>query len=451
VNKKVDSQLGGQQNGLPRARARFLAQAIQLEEEGSSDTVRNAIFFSFFLLFAVIVWMTVTEVNEMSVSRGEVIPAGYVHNIQHLEGGIVSEVAIHNGDSVDKGDLLVGFAPPATRSEYGQLASRRATLVLSLARLHALEVNEAPEFGELGKEYPDLAKRQLESYWAQAANFKQELSVISAQINQKASELTRQLNQVNTQKKEVSLLKEQVVMRQKLAVKHIVSEADLLSRKSDLASAESQLKSIKDSVLVAKMALKESKERLLETRLSQKKELKLEASVVAGQLAELEGSLIGAEDKLNRLNVYAPVSGIIQGLSIASINEVVRPGDTILQVVPVDDDLVVEARISPSEVGYIHSGLKAEIKVDSYDSSRFGVIKGRVKQVSPSTYLDEKMNPYYKATIELEKSYIGSDPEQMKVIPGMTVSADIITGSKTIMAYLLKPVSRGFSEAFKEH
>ncbi len=451
MNKKLDGQLDNQQKGLPRARARFLAQAIELEEEGSSSTIRNAIFFSFFLLFAVIVWMAVTEVNEMSVSRGEVVPAGYIHNIQHLEGGIVSEVAVHNGDSVKKGDLLVGFAPPATRSEYGQLTSRRATLILSLTRLHALEADKEPDFGELGKEYPELAKKQLESYQAQAANFKHELSVIKAQVNQKNSELSRQKNQIKTQKKEVGLLKEQVTMREKLATKHIVSETDLLSTKSSLASAESQLKSIQDGVTVARMALKEAKERRLETVSSQKKDLKLEAASVAGQLSELDGSLIGAEDKLNRLNVYAPVSGIIQGLAITSINEVVKPGDTILQVVPIDDDLIVDARVSPAEIGYIHAGLGAEVKVDSYDSSRFGVIKGVVKQVSPSTYLDEKMNPYYKATIELNKSYVGLDPDKMKVIPGMTVSADIITGSKTIMAYLLKPVSRGFSGAFKEH
>lgn len=448
---KSDNKLDNQQKGLPRARARFLAQAIQLEEEGSSDTIRNAIFFSFFLLFAVIIWMAVTEVNEMSVSRGEVVPAGYVHNIQHLEGGIVSNVAIRNGDSVKKGELLVSFSPPATRAEYGQLASRRASLLLSLERLHALEAGKEPDFGALGEEYPELAIKQLESYKAQAANFKRELSVIEAQVNQKKSELTKQKNQIKAQDKEVGLLKEQVAMREKLAIKHIVSETDLLSTKSSLAAAESKLKSIKDGVLVAEMTLAEAKERRLETISSQKKDLKLEASTVAGQLAELGGSLLGAEDKLNRLNVYAPVSGIIQGLSITSINEVVKPGDTILQLVPVDDDLIVDARISPGEIGYIHAGLAAEIKVDSYDSSRFGVIKGLVKQVSPSTYLDEEMNPYYKATIELEKSYLGSNPEQMKVIPGMTVSADIITGSKTIMAYLLKPVSRGFSGAFKEH
>ncbi|RLA19631.1 MAG: hypothetical protein DRQ61_06345 [Gammaproteobacteria bacterium] len=451
MSKQSENKLQSQQKGLPRARARFLAQAIQLEEEGSSDTIRNAIFFSFFLLFAVIVWMTVTEVNEKSVSRGEVVPAGYVHNIQHLEGGIVSKIAVHNGDSVHKGDLLVGFSPPATQSEYGQLASRRATLLLSLKRLNALELQKKPDFGMLGEEYPDLAKKQLESYQAQSENFKGELAVVNAQINQKKSELARQQNQIKTQKIEVELLSKQVEMRRKLAIKHIVSETDLLSKKSDLASAESKLKSIIDGVLVATMAVKEAKERRLEMISGQKKDLKLEAADVAAKLAELDGSFVNAKDKVRRLNVYAPVSGIIQGLSIASINEIVKPGETILQIVPVDDDLIVEAKIRPNEVGYIQVGQKAEIKVDSYDSSRFGAIIGVVKRVSPSTYLDEKMNPYYRVRIELDKSYVGNNPNQMKVIPGMTITADIITGSKTIMAYLLKPVSRGFSGAFKEH
>jgi len=440
-----------QPQGVPRARARFLAQAIQLEENGLSGTIRNAIYFSFFLLLASIIWMSVTEVNEMSVSRGEVVPAGYIYNIQHLEGGVVSEVAVHNGDSVQKGDLLVRFSLPATRSEYGQLSSRRANLKLSLARLRAIETGSLPDFGDLGSEYPVLSQKQMESYQAQVANFKNEQAVIDSQIKQKKSELGRQRNQINAQKKEVVLLEKQVGMRQKLVTKFIVSESELLAKKSDLAGAESRLKSIMDGAITAKIALKEAREKKLEMQSAQQRDLKLEASDVTAQLAELKESLVREEDKLQRLSVRAQVSGIVQALAITGINEVVKPGATILQVVPVDDDLIVEARVLPTEIGYIQAGQKADVKIDSYDASRFGSINGVVKQLSPSTYLDEKGNPYYRVRIELDKSYVGSNPGQMKVIPGMTVSVNIITGSKTIMAYLIKPVSRGFNSAFKEH
>ena len=451
MSKQLDSTEKKKQEGLPRARARFLAQAIQLEEEGVSGTIRKAVFFSFFLLLVSITWMSVTEVNEMSVSRGEVVPAGYIYNIQHLEGGVVSEVAVHNGDSVQKGDLLVQFSVPATQSEYGRLASRQASLRLSLIRLQAIETGQYPDFETLGEKHPNLSKKQMESYHAQVANFKNEQAVIDAQISQKSSELDRQKNQIITQKKELDLLKKQVKMRQQLVDKFIVSESELLAKKSDLASAESRLKSTQDGVLTAKMALKETQKKKLEIKSAQIKDLKLEASDVAAQLAELDDDLISEGDKLNRLSVRAPISGIIQGLSITGINEVVKSGATILQIVPVNDDLIVEARVLPNEIGYIQPGLKADVKIDSYDSSRFGSISGVVKQLSPSTYLDEKGNPYYRVKIVLDKSYVGSNPRQMKVIPGMTVTVDIITGSKTIMAYLIKPVSRGFSSAFKEH
>ncbi len=451
MNQKTENDPGDRQMGLPRARARFLAQAIELEEEGVSGAVRGAVFFSFFLLIAVITWMTVTAVNEMSVSRGEVVPAGYIHNIQHLEGGIVNEIAVHDGDFVKKGDLLVGFAPPATQSEYDQLAIRRATLLLDLERMQAIESGKAPDFGDLGKKYPELARKQLESYRAQRSSFENEMAVVSAQINQKSSELLRQKNQIEVIEKEIDLLNKQVRMRQELADKRIVSQTDLLAMQSNLASAESGLKSVKDGVVVASMALEEAKKRRAEVASGHKRDLKVEATVVASRLAEMNESLVKAKDKVSRLKIAASVSGIIQGLAVTGINEVVKPGATILQIVPVDDDLIVEARVLPNEIGHIQAGQKAEIKVDSYDSARFGLVKGIVKQLSPSTYLDEKMNPYYRAKIELEKSYVGSNPDQMKIIPGMTVQVNIITGSKTIMEYLLKPVTRGFDGAFKEH
>ncbi len=451
MNKQLKGKEKKQAKNLPRARARFLAQAIQLEEDELSNTIRYAIFFSFFLLFISVIWMSFTEVNEMSVSRGEVVPAGYIYNIQHLEGGVVSGVSVHDGDSVQKGDLLVRFSLPAIQSEYGRLASRQANLKLSLARLHAIEMKREPEFGLLGDKYPELSKKQMESYHAQIANFTNEQAVIDSQISQKKSELARQKNQIKAQEKELELLAQQVQMRRQLVDKFIVSQSELLAKKSDYAAAESRYKSTKDGVVTARLALKETQKKKLEAQSLQIKNLKLEASDVVARLAELDDDLISEGDKLERLSVRAPISGIVQGLSITGINEIVKAGATILQVVPVNDDLIVEARVLPDEIGYIQKNQTAEVKIDSYDSSRFGSITGVVKQLSPSTYLDEKANPYYRVKIELDQSYVGTNPGQMKVIPGMTVTVNIITGSKTIMEYLIKPVSRGFSSAFKEH
>ncbi len=438
------------QSALPRARARFLAQAIELEEEGVPGIVQASIYFIGMLFLSFIVWMALTQVNEVTVSRGEVIPAGYIHDIQHLEGGIVKDIWVRDGDQVNKGDLLISFSPPASTSEYEQLDTRRAALELELEQLLAAKNSREPDFGRLLTSHPDLTMKFMAGYKAGQASLESELNVSQARIKQRGSELRREINQVNALKKEVQLLQKQVDMRRELAVRSVVSKTDLLANESRLAEAESRLNSTKDNVVVARMALEEAKRRHQEIKASYLKSIENKISETAGRLAEVNKSLIKAKDQVNRLNLYAPVSGIVQGIAITTINAVVKPGATILKIVPVKGDLIVEARVSPEEIGYIHPEQPAEITIDSYDSAKFGAVKGKVLQISPSTYLDEKMNPYFRAKISMQQSFLGLNPQQFKIIPGMTVRVNIITGSKSILDYLLKPISRGFNNAFKE-
>lgn len=434
----------------PRARARFLAQAIQLEEEGVSDIIKISIYFSMLLFLAIVIWAGFTSVNEVTIAKGEVVPNEYIYDIQHLEGGIVSKIAVRNGDKVQPGDLLIRFALPVSQADYEQLQIKKATLVLNLQRLVAIEKGRKPNFGSIGTQFPDLSAKEMASYYAQIASTETELNVLQTQISQRKSELVRQKNQVQALKKEIRLLQKQVDMREKLAVKHIVSQTDLLASKSQLASLESQLKSTQDGISVAKMALQEANNHRREIIASHRKEAEFEAVDVAGQLAEVEKSLIKAKDRVKRLDLYAPIAGIIKGITVTSINAVVKPGEVIMQIVPVNDELIVEARVLPEEIGFIHVGQPAEVKVNSYDASKYGHVDGKIEQISASTYLDEKMNPYYRARIELAKDYVGDDPQKMKIIPGMTVRINIITGAKSILDYLLKPISRGFRNAFQE-
>jgi len=151
-----------------------------------------------------------------------------------------------------------------------------------------------------------------------------------------------------------------------------------------------------------------------------------------------------------RLDVRAPVTGIVQGLTINTVNAVVKPGQPIMQIVPVDDELVAETRVSPKDIGYVSVGQNVDVKVDSFVATSFGGIEGRVLSLSPSTYLDERKQPYYLARIRLARAFVGDDPTRFNIIPGMTIQADIKTGSKTLLDYLIRPISRGFNRAFRE-
>jgi adhesin transport system membrane fusion protein len=449
---KEDSIVFAQEStaGLPRARARYLSQAIRLEEVSPSRTISLAILVSIFLIVSLVGWGALTRVSEVAIAEGEVVPAGLIVNVQHLEGGIVRQLHVRNGDRVTKGKTLVTFDPSSSQSELQQMLTRKTSLQLQGERLQALVEKRDPDFSRLQSEHPDLAAKQRTIYLAQVNSLQSELAVIESQTSQRKSELRRQQGQVDALRKELAIYKEQVSIREKLSKKGTVSRTELLTARSRLAEAESELRKTIDGIAVAQTELEESEQRKLEVFSRHNREIELEAGSVASELAEVEGTLIRLRDRVNRLEVNAPVDGIIQGLAISNNNAVVAPGEVIMQVVPVKDELIIEARILPQDIGHVHIDQPADVKFTSYDSSRFGSLQGRVQRISASTYLDQKQNPYYRAEVILDRDYLGEDPTRFKVLPGMTVTAEIQTGDKTILDYLMRPVSRGLDNAFRE-
>ena len=286
----VFSARGG--TGLPRARARFLGQAIQLEEQGPSRVIRTAIYFTVLLLIAAVLWAWSTKVNEMAVAQGEVIPAGHIHDIQHLEGGIVSEIRVRNGDQVEQSDLLLRFAPSAMQSELEQTMIRKAALEMEAERLSSIVERRPPNFGDLSAQYPHLAEKQKTIYLAQMASHGSELKVADAQIRQRKTELNRQQNQAESVENEIALLEEQVKIRTQLAAKKLVAKTELISTQSRLAETQSERRKIYDSIIVAQSALEESGQRRLEIETRFNKDIELEAGKVAAKLAEVEQSLV---------------------------------------------------------------------------------------------------------------------------------------------------------------
>jgi HlyD family type I secretion membrane fusion protein len=235
-----------------------------------------------------------------------------------------------------------------------------------------------------------------------------------------------------------------------LSISGVVARDELLEIKIKLSENVREYQKFRDDYKIATATLSEARQQRINTKLQFIKDLQLESGQVVNEIAEVKQSLIKLEDRADRLNVIAPISGVVQALSVNSINAVAEPGKIILRIVPMDDELIIESRILPNDVGHVHIGQSADVKVASYDSSRFGSIEGVVKQISATTYLDEKNNPYYRAEISLNKAWVGDNPERMKIIPGMTVQANIETGKKSILAYLLRPISRGFDNAFSE-
>lgn len=438
------------ENTLPRARARYLTQSITLEERGPAGIISGAIFLSLFFLFASLVWSSVTVVNETARAPGEVVPAHFSVNIQHMEGGLVKDLKVRDGDHVGKDELLLVLDDTLLRSELEQMRVRKASYSLQAERLSALLEKRKPDFGIEGEAYQHLAEKQRMIYRAQYNSHKREQQVAASRIKQKQREVSRQENLVKSLEKEAALLEEQVAMKRKLSTNQLLSRNDLLVTQSQLAEIQSDLAQARDSVLVAQSALEEARQRKLELEAGFFKDIELEAGRVSAELAEIEQTLLRLEDRVRRMKIRAPAAGIVQNLRINSDMAVINAGQIIMQIIPTDDELVVNAKVSPADIGHVQQGNRADIRIDSYDTVRFGMLEGKVRRISATTYLDDMNQPYYRAEIVLSKDHLGPDERPLRIIPGMTVTADIRTGEKTLLNYLLRPIRRGLDASFGE-
>lgn len=434
----------------PKARARYLQQSIRLEEQAPAGIITGAVFLTIALMIAAIVWASVTEVNETARAEGEVIPAGLSISVQHPEGGLVRALRVREGDHVAAGDELLRLDDTALRSEVDQMRVREVALELQAERLAALLEDREPDFSTLGSEYSHLANKQWTIYQAQRKSHQRKLDVVDSQIDQREKELERQRNQERAAQKEVGLFREQVNLRRKLSNKKLIARTDLLSAQTHHAESQRELFRARDGVMVAIASLEEARQRRLETEAETFRDIELEAGRVAAELAEVTQQLLRLRDRMKRVSVNAPVSGVVQNLSLSAGQVVLDPGQVILQLIPIDDELVVSARISPTDIGHVREGLAADVSVDSYDTARFGRLNGQVRRLSASTYLDESRNPYYRAEIALSGKQLGTTDAPLRILPGMTVTVDIRTGTKTLMDYLLRPIRRGMDTAFGE-
>jgi len=435
---------------LPRARARFLEQSIRLEEEMPDKIVRAGIYLTAVFLGLCIVWASVTRVGERVTSLGEVVPAGLIHVIEHLEGGIVDRILIRNGDRVKKGDVLLHLVSSAPASDLAQFRTRWASLSIRFERLQALIRGRAPNFNEFAKVLPAVVENEQRIYAAQKSGHTAELAVLERRMDRQGLELTRQINRTRALEDGVKLAREQLTMQEQLLEKKLVSRANKLDAEARLAALVSNHNESSDSIRVIKADIAQTRQQLNESRSAWATRLTEESGQVEAMIAETSESVIKQQDRVSRLAIRATVSGIVEGMAINSANAVIKPGQAILKIMPTDEELIVESRVSTEDIGHVHAGQTADIKINSYDPSRFGSVKGTVQRISATTYLDERKNPYFLARIKLSADYLGNDPMRLRIVPGMTVIADIETGEKTVLDYLMKPVSRGFSNAFRE-
>jgi membrane fusion protein, adhesin transport system len=430
---------------------RHMAQFAIVEEAGISVVSRSAVIIISLVVTAFIVWAAFMRIEEVAVTFGSAVPAGSVQVVQHLEGGIVREILVEDRAMVEAGQVLVRLDPVQATAEMSQNQSRLAGLGIKAERLRAFVEGRAPDFSAFSANFPSLVADQTEILAANQQRWISQRKVFEEQILQKREEIAAARNQQRGAEEQLKLVTEEVGMRESLFKSGYSSKVDYYAVRRQRAAVESELSRLRGQEATAAKALDELGKRIGDLDNNIRQDSLGELGAVTAEISQLQQSTARLNDRVSRLEIVSPVKGFVQNLKAKTVGAVVPAGGMLMEIVPVDDELLVETRISTRDVGHLHEGQKVSVKVASYDFVRFGSVAGTLRDISATTYVDEKDNqPYYKGWVVLEQPYVGKDSQRNRILPGMTVQADIITGDKTLLQYLLKPLQASFSQAFRE-
>ena len=430
--------------------SRHLAQAVLLEESGTSALVRFTMLVASMTTLAFVLWAALTDVPEIASAEGQVIPSGQVQTVQHLEGGIVKDIVAHEGDIVEAGQTIVRLDPAQAISDLEQTRAREATLLIKAERLRAFAEERQPDYSGLPKGYDRLMADNTAIFASQAQARDTARSVIVAQADQKRSDLKLLEAQERSLREQIGPLAEEMKMREELVAKGLISRVVFLDTKRELSRVQGELARIIGQEVTAREALSEVENRLIDSRSSIQKQTMDDLGVTINELAQVQESIGRLEDRVKRLEIISPVRGIVKGLTVKNGGAVIQPGGQVCDVVPTENEMKVDAKINTKDVGHLRVGQPVKVKITTYDFARYGAVHGTLTRISASSFVDDKGAPFFKGIIELEHNYVGAAPGRFMIHPGMTVTAEIITGDKTLLQYMLKPIFTQVQQSFHE-
>lgn len=431
-------------NAGPTERSPFLEAQLQREYR---------LFFVFLCTTCVLLmgWSMVAQLDIVSMAPGEVAPSGQVKKVQHLEGGIVQEILVKEGERVVAQQPIITLQATSSDADLKEISTRLFSLRLEIARLEA-EAEDQKELifpEELLEIHPERARQEKQLFIARMGRYKNQQSAYQELVSQREQDILQVQARITNSQNSLHLIQEQITISNNLLKDNLTNRYDhleLLRKKSELDSRIQE-----DHALLArsKAALSEAKASLEGVRHTFQEEARNLLEEKRREWRELTERAEKFKDNLQRTTLRSPVQGIIKSLGVFARGEVIPPGGTVADIVPEGVQLLVEALLRPQDVGYVHVGQSAGIQLASSDAVRFGKLKGKVIHISPDTITTEKAT-YYKVRIETERDYFQHKGWRYQLLPGVQVSAAIVIGQRSVLEYLLDPFFSSLNTALSE-
>lgn len=405
------------------------------------------------LVFGSIAWMNIAKIDEITKGDGKVIPSTHLQVIQNLEGGIVKEILVSEGDRVKKGTLLIRLSDVKPVSEFEENRVKYGGLKAKMYRLNAEAktssfVVPSSEKILLAKFIPD----EESMYFSNKSQLINKIKILNEQLNQKISEYEDAKSKKDLLEQSQALIFKQEQITQTLLGRGVEAKVDFLKLQRERNEVERQVEEAKNALPRLRFAITELKDKMLQEKIDYQTKAKQELSETMAELQRLTVGSAPLQDQVSRTQITAPVNGIVKQLFINTVGGVIRPGMDIAEIVPSDAGLLIETKVKPSDIAFIHPGQKAIVKFTAYDFSIYGGMSGEVYQISSDTIVDQqKQESYYIVKVKIDQNNVQNTRlAKVDIIPGMTATVDIVTGEKTILQYLMKPIIKARDNALTE-
>tara|TARA_R100000654_G_scaffold10855_2_gene23598 strand:+ start:746 stop:2074 length:1329 start_codon:yes stop_codon:yes gene_type:complete len=396
-------------------------------------------------------WASVAEIDEVTRGQGKVVPSSKVQIIQNLEGGILADVLVSEGQMVEKGDVLLKIDDTRFSSSFRESKLTYWELLARTARLSAeSEVKPLELPDELMINQPELAAEERGLYQSRQLQLQSTIDVLKRQAEQRRQELVEKQARQQQLSRSFELSNQELKMSEPLLEAGVMSEVEILRLKRTVNDLRGEMDSNRLAIPRIRSSIDEVQQKINEAVTRFESEAARELSEVRAEMERTEESVSALKDRVTRTNVRSPMKGTIKRLMINTIGGVIQPGMDLVEIVPLEDNLLIEAQIRPADIAFLRPGQEAIIKFTAYDFSIYGGLEAKLVRISADTITNEEDESFYLIYLRTEQNFIKSSMGELGIIPGMTVTVDILTGEKTVLDYLLKPILKAKNEALRE-
>jgi adhesin transport system membrane fusion protein len=409
---------------------------------------------TFVCLICLLTWAHFAELDEVTRGEGTVVPSSKTQVIQNLEGGILAEILVREGDIVEPNQILVRIENTVAQASFRDARSQRYLLLATVTRLRAeLEGRELVMPKEVVQEAPAAAADQQALFTLRQNQLAAQIRVLESQASQRKQEIAEMGSRRKQLQSNLDLANQELAITQPLVNKGVLPRLDLIRIQRQISDLDGELSTVRHAIPRLKTAAEEAKQRIEELILTKKAEVSNELNQAKAELKSVTETLFAGTDRVRRTEVRSLVRGTVKDLKQNTVGGVIRPGEDIVEIVPLDDTLLIEAKIRPADIAFLRPGQVATIKVTAYDFSIYGGLTADLERISADTIRDEENQDgerFYRVYLRTETNALQYQGEDLPIIPGMTASVEILTGKKTVLDYLLKPILKARDRALRE-